>query len=117
MSDGHYILPGELAVLLACWLALPLLLAALAQAVVLRRRAKGGWLKFSACVLLTALLSVAALFAFLGFEAPAWLKAAHQALLLPAPYEMLLFPTAFPIVAVVAVLVTYAFAGHRGRPA
>jgi hypothetical protein len=50
-------------------------------------------------------------------EIPSWLRAAHEAFLLPDPYEMMLFPMAFPIVGVVAVLVTYAFAAIRGRPA
>lgn len=117
MSDGHYILPSELAVLFAFWLAPPLLLAAVAQAVVLRRRSEASWIKVTACVLLTALLSVAGLFAFLGVNSPAWLKAAHNAALLPAPYELLLFPVAFPIVGAFAILVTFVAARFNGRTA
>jgi len=117
VSDGQYILPGELAALLAFWLLPPLLFAALAQAVVLRCRGKDSWLKVVAGVLLTALLSAGGLFAFMVVEIPSWLRAAHEAFLLPDPYEMMLFPMAFPIVGVVAVLVTYAFAAIRGRPA
>jgi hypothetical protein len=117
VSDGQYILPGELAALLAFWLLPPLLLTAVAQAVVLRRRAKGSWLKVVAGVLLTALLSAGGLFAFMVVEIPSWLRAAHEALLLPDPYGMLLFPMAFPIVGAVAVLVTFALAAIRGRPA
>jgi hypothetical protein len=95
--NGHYILPGELAALLAFLLAPALLLALLAQAVYLKSGKRTAY-----AFALTCAVSFVALFALLPIRLPAWLGV-HDVVILSSTWPAM--PLAFLLVAVVAWII------------
>jgi hypothetical protein len=114
-QDGQYLLPTEFLILVTVWLLPPLLIGLGVQFLVLRKRLRASLAAVASCFAITVILGIAG---FIAVLTSTWqpLKRLNAMLSLPSPYELLLMPVAFLVVALVAGIVGYVFS-RAIRPA